>query len=99
MYNSTPSVVSTGDIYSYYGYGMVATPDNKWLYVTLDYSEAINVFSIGSNCALTFKATAASNVGDYVGPLAVSSDGSTLVVSGPNNSFSTPTRSTTRPAD
>jgi hypothetical protein len=86
-YNATPTNTNVGGGASEFGIGMAATPDNKFVYATLDEDEEVAIFSTNpTTCALTSVGTV-SGLGDAVGPISVSSDGKVAIITGPNNEF------------
>jgi hypothetical protein len=69
----------------YEGMGLAASPSGKILYAAYSGSDNIGVWAVGTDCALTFKSSTSEL--DAVAPLALTSDGSVLVVSEPNNGY------------
>lgn len=69
----------------YEGMGLAASSDGKYLYAAYSDTENIAAWSVGSTCALTFVASAQES--DYVAPISLTSDNSTLIVPEPNNEY------------
>lgn len=71
----------------YYGIGLALSPDNHYLYAAYSGTQNIATWTVNSDCSLTLGHEYADPVGDYPSPLAVSSDGSILVVPEPNYGY------------
>jgi hypothetical protein len=84
-FNPSATRTPTGGSGSMYGVGLAERPQNDLLFATLDENEEIGIFTVGPGCKLTAVGTVPEN--DLVGPMAVTKDGGTLVVSGPNKSY------------